>query len=178
MSVAESRARVYTALSACLAVLLVLSVVSACATPASTDVASVPTSAAVHTPTVAAAAGPTATTEPTETPETPTSPAATVAPSVTPPATARYRLDFEAVWSRETNPTDFPPNPHFSGLIGATHSPTAHLWAEGEAASAGIQSMAETGRKSPLDDDIGSLIANGAPAGRSRVGGSIHHLAL
>jgi hypothetical protein len=50
-------------------------------------------------------------------------------------------------------PVDFPPNPHFSGLIGATHNAAAHLWEEGETATPGIEKMAETGAKSPLDED-------------------------
>ena len=35
---------------------------------------------------------------------------------------ARYRVTFQATWSAETHPTNFPANPHFSGLVGATHN--------------------------------------------------------
>ena len=73
----------------------------------------------------------------------------------------RYELTFEATWSEETHPTDFPSNPHFSGLIGAAHSSNIHLWQEGEPATPGIKSMAETGSKSPLNSEVGVLIGNG-----------------
>jgi hypothetical protein len=70
-------------------------------------------------------------------------------------------LTFDATWSVATHPTDFPPNPHFSGLIGAAHRPDARLWQVGELASPGIKNMAETGGKSPLNSEIDALIAAG-----------------
>jgi hypothetical protein len=70
-------------------------------------------------------------------------------------------LTFEATWSAATHPTDFPPNPHFSGLIGAAHRPGVRLWQVGELASPGIKSMAETGVKGPLGDEVDGLIAAG-----------------
>jgi hypothetical protein len=74
---------------------------------------------------------------------------------------AQYRLTFEATWSSMTHPSDFPPNPHFSGLIGAAHRPGILLWQVGGAASPGIKSMAETGSKNPLDSEVDGLIAAG-----------------
>jgi hypothetical protein len=71
-------------------------------------------------------------------------------------------LTFEATWSEGSHPTDFPPNPHFSGLIGATHGDGVRIWEEGETATPGIKNMAETGGKSPLDSEIEALIAAGA----------------
>ena len=38
------------------------------------------------------------------------------------PATARYRVVFNATWSAATHPRDFPSSPHFSGLIDRRHS--------------------------------------------------------
>ena len=38
-----------------------------------------------------------------------------------------------------THPLDFPPNPHFSDLIGVSHSPDARLWSIGEPATPGTQ---------------------------------------
>lgn len=78
-----------------------------------------------------------------------------------PEQSVSYRLTFDATWSAQTHPVDFPGNPHFSGLIGATHNVGVRLWEEGETASPGIQNMAETGSKSPLDDEIAALIAAG-----------------
>ena len=66
-----------------------------------------------------------------------------------------YEVTFDAAWSEETHPDDFPPNPHFSGLIGATHNEKISIWREGELASDGIKNMAETGSKNPLSMEIG-----------------------
>ena len=88
-----------------------------------------------------------------------------------PADSARYQLTFEATWSDATHPINFPSNPHFSGLIGASHSPTVHLWKEGERATPGIRSMAETGAKSPLDSEIDSLINQGSACSKISGGG-------
>lgn len=72
-----------------------------------------------------------------------------------------YRLTFNATWSEETHPEDFPPNPHFSGLIGASHNNEITFWREGEIATPGIKNMAETGSKNPLNIEIGNAILNG-----------------
>lgn len=67
------------------------------------------------------------------------------------PMRAQYRVSFTASWSRATHPQDFPGNPHFSGIIGATHLPDFRMFESGVLASDGIESMAELGSKSPLD---------------------------
>jgi hypothetical protein len=139
-------------------VLLVLMTIGACAPSLATDTAT----SVVVVPTATNTAMPTATS--TSTPEptaTEVQATATMAPTEVPEESARYLLTFEATWSEATHPTDFPPNPHFSGLIGATHSAGVGLWEEGETATPGIESMAETGEKSPLDSEIEALIAEG-----------------
>ncbi|MDY7042546.1 MAG: spondin domain-containing protein [Chloroflexota bacterium] len=110
---------------------------------------------------------------PSETPVKPTStlPAITAVPTETPAPSAQYQLTFEATWSDATHPIDFPPNPHFSGLIGAAHSSAAHLWQEGERATPGIKNMAELGAKSPLDKEIDSLVAAGSACAKISGGG-------
>jgi hypothetical protein len=70
------------------------------------------------------------------------------------PNMVTYEVTFDATWSEETHPDDFPPNPHFSGLIGATHNEKIFFWREGELASEGIKNMAETGDKNPLNKEI------------------------
>ncbi|UCF13750.1 MAG: spondin domain-containing protein [Thermoplasmatales archaeon] len=65
-----------------------------------------------------------------------------------------YEVVFNATWSEETHPDDFPSNPHFSGLIGATHNSEVFFWREGELSSSGIKSMAETGSKRPLNIEV------------------------
>ncbi len=74
---------------------------------------------------------------------------------------ARYRVTFDADWSRTTHPTGFPSNPHFSGLVGATHHHGVDFWTRGELASPGIESMAETGSKTRLLQEVGNAVRDG-----------------
>ena len=93
-------------------------------------------------------------------PDAPT-PVESLAPRPSPTATARYRVTFEATWDGNTHPTDIPPNPHFSGLIGGTHGAMVSFWQAGGLATEGIQLMAERGRQTPLDLEVGAAIAAG-----------------
>jgi hypothetical protein len=77
------------------------------------------------------------------------------------PFDAVYNVTFDATWSAATHPQDFPPNPHFSGLIGGNHNDMVAFWEVGELASLGIQRMAEWGAKSPLDEEVEAAIAAG-----------------
>ena len=74
---------------------------------------------------------------------------------------ARYKLTFNAPWSVQTHPNEFPASSHFSGLIGMTHNGNAMLFTEGETASEGIKNMAEKGSKNPLETEIQNFISNG-----------------
>jgi Spondin_N len=78
-----------------------------------------------------------------------------------PAATARYRVTFDATWDSTTHPTDFPSNPHFSGLIGGTHRGTVSFWQDGGLATEGVRLMAERGRQSPLDIEVDAAIRAG-----------------
>jgi len=73
---------------------------------------------------------------------------------------ARYKLTFNATWSPQTHPNEFPASAHFSGLIGMAHNTNAMLFANGELASDGIKNMAETGSKNPLETEIQNFISN------------------
>ena len=79
-----------------------------------------------------------------------------------PSDTAVYRVTFNATWSATTHPTDFPPGPHFSPLIGAVHNDSVSFWATGEIASAGMEQMAETGGTSILTREIRAHIPGNA----------------
>lgn len=93
-------------------------------------------------------------------------PASTPTPAPTPAEpTARYRVTFEATWSAATHPVDFPRSPHFSSLIGGTHSERVVFWEPAGLASPGIEAMAELGATSPLDAEIQAAIAAGTAAG-------------
>ncbi len=86
--------------------------------------------------------------------------------------TATYTVDFESFWSAATHPTQFPPSPHFSGLIGGSHHALAQFWLPGTLASPGMKSMAELGSKFPLTDEVEAAIAAGT-AGSVLSGGGI-----
>lgn len=74
---------------------------------------------------------------------------------------AVYRVTFQASWDAQRFPTNFPGNAHFSGLIGGTHNGQVVLWKTGSLASAGIKSMAETGAKGLLTNEVNAAIAAG-----------------
>lgn len=77
------------------------------------------------------------------------------------PLQATYRVTFDAAWSQQTHPTDFPGNPHFSPLIGATHHSNFSLWEVGSLATDGVESMAETGSTFLMTQEINSAISAG-----------------
>jgi hypothetical protein len=96
---------------------------------------------------------------PVTTPVPPAPPAP--APEPEGPATARYRVVFDSIWTAATHPQDAPTDPHFSPPIGATHNASVAFWRDGALASEGIRLMAESGRTSPLDNEIRAAIAAG-----------------
>ena len=77
------------------------------------------------------------------------------------PTKTKYLVTVKTDWSASTHPQDFPANPHFSPFIGMVHNSESVLFEEGTLASAGIKVMAETGKTSPLDNEINALISNG-----------------
>jgi hypothetical protein len=78
-----------------------------------------------------------------------------------PTTTARYEVVLDATWSAATHPTDFPPDPHFSWLIGGTHDDRVVFWQAGALASLGMERMAEWGNTSPLDAEVAAAMAAG-----------------
>lgn len=93
----------------------------------------------------------------------PEQPAPPPSPPDPPPAptSVRYRVVFEGLWSQSTHPQDYPGNPHFSPLIGGTHTTAVQFWADGGIASDGVKRMAEQGFTTPLDAHINDAIAAG-----------------
>lgn len=88
------------------------------------------------------------------------------------PAQAHYRMTFTATWRQSTHPLNFPPNPHFSDLIGATHNSEIKFWELGEASSQGIENMAELGVTSDFAMEI-QAAKNESKAEFLLTGGSI-----
>lgn len=72
-----------------------------------------------------------------------------------------YEVTFDATWSQATHPQNFPPGPHFSGLIGGTHNAAVTFWQEGELATTGIENMAELGSKTALTNELNAAIGAG-----------------
>jgi len=83
------------------------------------------------------------------------------APALAQDGMATYRLTFQSTWSPQTHPTQFPSNPHYSPLIGATHSPVLEIWEPGGIATSGIEQMAETGATSVLSAEINQQVQAG-----------------
>lgn len=79
-----------------------------------------------------------------------------------PDASATYTAEFISDWNGVDFPTNFPGNPHFSGLIGATHNNQVIFWESGQPASAGIELMSETGSKQALASEVNFAKAEGA----------------
>lgn len=83
-------------------------------------------------------------------------------PAMTPSETALYTITFTSTWRAETHPApDFPANAHYSRMHGGTHNSSVTFWQAGEIASAGIESMAETGGYSLLKDEVEAAIGAG-----------------
>lgn len=111
-------------------------------------------------------------TMPTEAPALPAPPAPTP-PTPAAPQSARYRVTFDATWSRATHPIDYPSTAHFSPLVGATHGRAARFWGEVVLSTPGMRAMAEGGRTAPLSQEIEAAVAAGT-AGRVLLGAAIN----
>ncbi|SFD75912.1 spondin domain-containing protein [Pseudoalteromonas denitrificans] len=71
--------------------------------------------------------------------------------------TVTYELTFTSTWNSSTFATNYPSNAHFSPLVGLTHNSQRGIFTTGESASSGIISMAETGSKTRLKEEIGVI---------------------
>ncbi|MFC1758738.1 spondin domain-containing protein [Planctomycetota bacterium] len=86
---------------------------------------------------------------------------------------ARYRLEFDSIWSAATHPTDWPGNSaHYSSLVGGLHNSDVTFWEVGGLATSGIESMAETGASGGVRSEVNAAIAAGT-AGSQIFGGGI-----
>lgn len=81
---------------------------------------------------------------------------------------AVYEMTFQGTWTAATHPTDYPKGgslslsgAHFSGLIGAPHNGSYHLFREGALATPGIELVSHKGSKNPLDDELRAAAAAG-----------------
>ncbi len=74
---------------------------------------------------------------------------------------ATYTVTFDATWSATSHPESFPPNPHFSGLVGGSHNAVTEFWSVGQLASLGIKHMAEWGTQTTLVDEVNAEVIQG-----------------
>ena len=68
--------------------------------------------------------------------------------------TATYSVTFTGNWTTASTPGGVVSRAHFTILIGAVHNSNVTFWQSGGMASAGIESMAETGGTSTLRSEI------------------------
>jgi len=85
---------------------------------------------------------------------------------------ATYEVTFVADWSQATHPAGFPGNPHFSPLIGGTHTGAVTFWEPGGIATPGIERMAETGSPTILRGEVQAAV-DADTAGSVLQGGGI-----
>ena len=72
--------------------------------------------------------------------------------------TTTYEVTFDINWNEEDFPINYPSNPHFSKIIGWSHSSSSNFFSLESMASEGIQKMAELGATAPLSDEINQKI--------------------
>jgi len=72
---------------------------------------------------------------------------------------AKYEVIFEGLWSKNTHPKDFPQagyTPHFSEIIGASHTADFRVWEYGGYASDGLKALAENRITKKLETELKS----------------------
>ncbi|MDK2595771.1 spondin domain-containing protein [Pseudoalteromonas obscura] len=93
----------------------------------------------------------------TTAPTTNTSTGSTTTTTPAPANTVTYELTFTRTWERSNFPTNYPNGTHFSPVIGLTHNEQGRIFQRETSASAGIASMAETGSKTLLKNEISDI---------------------
>ena len=86
------------------------------------------------------------------------------------PSTAVYTVTFEGQWIAAATPVGVPGGAHFSRLIGAVHNADVTFLRSGEAATAGIESMAEDGGTSALGSEVTNAGTNALSIVRGNTG--------
>jgi hypothetical protein len=81
--------------------------------------------------------------------------------SSSPDTDATYEVTFDINWNNEDFSVNYPSNPHFSKIIGWSHSSTSTFFNLETMASKGIKEMAELGATSALKEEITDKINDG-----------------
>lgn len=73
-----------------------------------------------------------------------------------------YTITLEQTWKASDFPTNFPSNPHFSPLVGASHSQQTVIWRpEDQPTTPGIEAVAEDGRTGTFKAELETRQTNG-----------------
>lgn len=78
-----------------------------------------------------------------------------------------YTIVLKSSWTAARFPFEYPEagtftGPHFSGLIGASHSPSYAIFSVGSRPTPGLEKLSEEGKHTPLDGEIRAAIQSGA----------------
>ena len=99
-------------------------------------------------------------------------PMATLAQAAQEPASgATFEITFESLWSPQTHPVDFPPDPHFSEFTGVTHNASVSFWTPGRLATQGVKDIAERGREAQFLKEIDRAITAGRTSTKLNIDG-------
>ena len=82
---------------------------------------------------------------------------------------AEYTIVVKSSWTAARFPLEYPEagaftGPHFSGLIGASHTPSYAVFTVGSRPTPGLEKLSEEGKHTPLDAEIRAAIQSGAAA--------------
>ncbi|XP_022238812.1 spondin-1-like isoform X2 [Limulus polyphemus] len=70
---------------------------------------------------------------------------------------AKYEVEFEGLWSRQTHPKDFPSNEwmtQFLDITGASHTANFRMWEYGGFATEGVRHLGEQGTPIKLESEL------------------------
>ena len=87
--------------------------------------------------------------------------AATAAKPARPTGPAEYTVIIKSTWTKTTHPYQYPPDAHFSGMIGASHNANYTIFAIGRRPTRGLERLSEEGKHSPLNEEIKAAIDQG-----------------
>ena len=99
---------------------------------------------------------------------TDTGASAAVVDSAAPPAApaklgpAEYTVVVKSRWTKAEHPLEWPSDAHFSGIIGANHTPAYSIFTVGTPPTPGLENLSEQGKHTPLDAEIRAAIASGS----------------
>ncbi len=74
---------------------------------------------------------------------------------------AEYTVVVKSRWTKAEHPLEWPATAHFSGVIGATHTPQYSIFKTETPPTPGLEALSEMGKHTPLDNEIKAAISAG-----------------